>query len=89
MMKYAIEFHEDWDSYFSKLDNSLKKRVMKKILQLQYGVPARHLKQGLPFFVSEMGQYRLCYTVDEKRKIKTIYFVGNHKDYERWAGMRS
>lgn len=87
MSGYAIEFHEEWDGYFSRLDKTMKKRVMRKILQLQYGVHSRHLKQGLPFYVSEIGQYRLCYAVDEARKTKMVYFVGDHKEYEKWLGL--
>ena len=86
MKEHEVVFHEKWDRHFSKLDKSMKKRVMKKILQLQYGVPARHLKKGLPFYVSEIGQYRLCYSIDEKKKTKIIFFVGKHKEYEKWLG---
>jgi mRNA-degrading endonuclease RelE of RelBE toxin-antitoxin system len=86
-MSYEIEFHPDWDGYFSKLDNGVKQRVMKKILQLQGDTLSRHLKQGLPFYVSEIGQHRLCYSVDEKKKMKTLHFVGDHKDYEKWLGL--
>lgn len=86
MSAYRILLHPDWDRYFSRLDNSMKKRVMKKILQLQGEVHSRHLKQGLPFYVSEIGQYRLSYAVDEAAKVKVLYFVGDHKEYERWLG---
>ena len=84
---YEIKFHPSWDIYFSKLDSTMKKRVMKKILQLQYDIPSRHLKQGLPYFVVEVGQYRLCFSIDEKSKTKTLYFVGDHKEYEKWLGL--
>jgi len=87
MTTYDIKFHVQWDEYFSKLDNSMQKRVAKKILQLRHDVPARHLKQGLDFFVSEIGQYQLVYKPDERKKVKTLYFVGNHKEYEKWLGI--
>ncbi|MCX6773904.1 MAG: type II toxin-antitoxin system HigB family toxin [Candidatus Micrarchaeota archaeon] len=87
MSPYAINFHAYWDSYFSRLDNSMKKRVMKKILQLQQDIQARHLKKGLDFYVSEMGQYRLIYKINESAKTKTLYFVGTHKEYEKWLGL--
>lgn len=87
MSGYGIEFHEDWYGYFSRLDKAVKKRVVKKILQLQGDIPARHLKQGSLFYVSEIGQYRLCYTIDEKKKLKVVYFVGDHKEYEKWLGL--
>ncbi|VVB65756.1 Uncharacterised protein [Candidatus Gugararchaeum adminiculabundum] len=87
MSEYEIEFGEDWDRCFSRLDKSMQRRVAKKILQLQREIPARHLGQGVQFHVSEIGQYRLLYKIDEKRKVKTIYFVGKHKEYENWLGI--
>ncbi len=87
-MGYVILFHEDWGGCFSKLDKAMKQRVMKKILQLREDIPARHLKMGLPFFVCELGQYRLCYITDEQRKEKTVCFVGDHKQYEKWVGFK-
>ena len=87
MGKYAIQFHPEWDKYFHKLDNAMKQRVMKKILQLQEDLPARHLKRGLPIYVSEIGQYRMAYSIDEAKGIKVLYFVGDHKEYEKWLGL--
>lgn len=87
MTGYEILFDPKWDGWFSRLDTSMKKRVMKKILQLQGENPSRHLKSGLDFFVSEVGQYRIAYKVDEKRKVKTVHFVGDHKEYEKWLGI--
>ncbi|OIO20725.1 hypothetical protein COV61_00145 [Candidatus Micrarchaeota archaeon CG11_big_fil_rev_8_21_14_0_20_47_5] len=99
-MAYQIQFHEGWDAYFSKLDTAMKKRVVNKILQHCEPIPARHLKKGAPFFVSEIGQYKLCYEIDaqasrlvrqdkqidEEKKTKMVYFVGTHKEYEKWLG---
>ncbi len=86
-MEYSLEFDEGWDCYFKRLDKSMKVRVWKKIQQLKGSVPSRHLKKGLDFHVSEIGQYRLCYKIDDNKMAKTIYFVGNHKDYEKWLGI--
>ncbi len=88
MGQYSLEFDEGWDSYFSKLDKSMQRRVWKKVQRLKRGIPARHLKRGLPFFVSEVGQYRICYAVDERRMVKTVFFVGTHKEYEKWVGIK-
>ena len=86
-MTYKIRFHPKWDGHYSKLDKSLRQRVMKKIMQLQGELPARHLGQGLPFYVCEIGQYRLCYETDEGKKVRTMFFVGTHKEYEKWTGI--
>lgn len=79
---YQIKFVEGWDKYFSKLDNSEKERIWKKIMQLKTLQKIRHLKHGLPFFVLESGQYRVAF--EEKQKIREIMFAGNHKQYEKW-----
>jgi len=86
-MEYSLEFEEGWDGYFKKLDKGMRERVWKKIQQLKGSVPSRHLKKGLDFHVSEIGQYRLCFKINEKAKVKTIYFVGDHKEYEKWLGI--
>ncbi|MCK4328064.1 MAG: type II toxin-antitoxin system HigB family toxin [Candidatus Diapherotrites archaeon] len=88
MNEYSLKFDEKWDTYFSKLDKTMQKRVWKKIQQLKQTTYSRHLKLGFPFFVTEIGQYRLCYKIDGQQKTKTMYFVGTHKDYEKWTGIK-
>jgi len=87
MSAWEIRFHPAWDAYFSKLDKAMKGRVMKKIVQLAGELPARHLKQGVPFYVCELGQYRLCFEEEEKTRIRWLHFVGTHKEYEKWTGI--
>ncbi len=77
-----ICFGQDWDEYFNKLDNPIKERIWKKIQQLKHLTKTRHLKHGLPFFVIESGQYRICFEEIEEKRI--IRFAGNHKQYEKW-----
>ena len=87
MTGYEILFDPKWDGWFSRLDAGMKKRVMKKILQLQGEVLSRHLKQGLQYYVAEIGQHRLCYKIDRERKAKILCFVGDHKEYEKLLGI--
>ncbi len=87
MGEYALEFAKGWEQYFEKLDKSMRERVWKKIQQLKTLHHSRHLKQGLGFFISEVGQYRIAYEIDETRKTKIIHFVGDHKQYEKWLGL--
>lgn len=82
MLLFEINFAEGWDKYFSKLDNSQKGIIWKKIQQLKTLPEARHLKHGLPFFVIESGQYRICF--EEKGKTRIVAFAGTHKQYEDW-----
>lgn len=87
MDAYALEFDEGWDAYFKRLDKGMRGRVWKKVQQLKQAPASRHLKQGPDFFIAEIGQYRIAYRVFEPRKVKRIYFVGDHKEYEKWLGM--
>lgn len=80
---YAIEYDDKWNDYFNALSLELRKRVWKKILQIRSGLPGRHLRYSVDFFVEEVGQYRICYHQDENNKLRTIYFTGKHKDYDK------
>jgi len=85
---YREEFDPQWDIHFEKLLKDIQIRVWKKIKQILSGLPARHLQHGVNFFVEEVGQYRICYKSFEDRKIRRFYFVGKHKDYEKWIGIK-
>lgn len=86
---YTPEFDENWKELFDDLPEDLKMRVMKKIKRILEGLPTRHLEHGIPYFVEEFGrQYRICYKSFEDVKVRRFYFVGKHKDYEKWIGIR-
>ena len=84
MNKYQIIFDESVNKQLNKVDKSTKMKIFKKINKLEKEILSRHLKQGLPFFVEEVGQYRICFEIDEKERTKKIFFIGNHKQYEKW-----
>lgn len=81
---YALEYRTWWDLYFKKFDKSTQEKIIKKIEKQKEKMKTRHLRQGIEFCVAECSQYRIALKIDEKNKIKTIYFVGNHKQYEKW-----
>ena len=85
---YKIIFGEGWNNYFSKLDKSVQVKIIKKIEKMRSKPSGRHHKYGFGTNVEEIGQYRIVYVTDEKEKIRIIYFVGTHKDYEKWLGLR-
>lgn len=85
---YAIEFDDEWNDCYNSLSPDLRKRIWKKVLQIERGLPGRHLEHGVEFFVEEVGQYRICYKSMEDAKVRRFYFVGKHKDYEKWIGIR-
>ncbi|HIH15907.1 MAG TPA: hypothetical protein HA252_00695 [Candidatus Diapherotrites archaeon] len=81
---YAAAFDENWPVHFNRLDNELKERVAKKIAKILEQPFKRHLKRGANYFVDEVGQHRIAYRVFETPKQARFYFVGTHKEYERW-----
>ena len=82
--EYSIDYDEGWDENFKDFDLSTKSVITKKIQQLKQPLKHRHLKRGLPFFVVEVVGYRITFQIDEEKKTKTIRFVGDHKQYEKW-----
>lgn len=85
---YSIEFDENWNEYFNRLSSEVQRRIWKKIAQIETGLPGRHLHFGADFFIEEVGQYRIAYKSFEDKKVRRFYFVGDHKEYERWIGLR-
>ncbi len=83
-MAYSLDYAPGWDKCFSKLDYTVQERIYKKILHLKAEIKGRHLQHGLPFFVEEVGGYRIAYKTDENAKTRKLYFAGSHKDYEKW-----
>ncbi len=80
---YDLEFDQDWSLYFGPLDKSIKERVSKKIAKILEYPEKKHLKKS-EFFVDEVGQYRITYRIFRENKLVRFYFVGTHKDYEKW-----
>jgi mRNA-degrading endonuclease RelE of RelBE toxin-antitoxin system len=66
-----------------KLDRPTRERVKKKLASLATLQPARTLKKHGDIWVLEIGDYRVLYSIDEKAKTRTIFFIGNHKEYEK------
>ena len=81
-MSYTVGLHEDAARGLEELDNSVSEKLIKRMARMREEEPGRHLHHGLPYFVEEVGQYRLAYTC--RGNAKTVYFAGDHKSYEKW-----
>ncbi len=79
---FKVSFLEGWAKFYTKTDKSKKDRIMKKIEQLRTLTGARHLKHGVPNFVTEAGQYMICFR--EEGDMRAVIFAENHKQYEKW-----
>ncbi len=84
-MFFNLSFSSISAKQYKKLDASIKLKIKKKILQLKkQNKKRRHLRFGVPYFVEEIGQYRVIYNLDEIKKEITILFLGKHKNYENY-----
>ncbi|MFH0836130.1 MAG: type II toxin-antitoxin system RelE/ParE family toxin [Candidatus Micrarchaeota archaeon] len=81
---YRATFHEDWLENFKKLDRPVSERVAKKIEKVLENPKKRHLGGPAKYFVDEVGQYRLVYRVFDDTSSVRFYFIGTHKEYEKW-----
>ncbi len=81
---YLIDFKPGWDKFFSKLDKGIQKQIWKKIQKQKNETQTRHLKHGINFYVVEVNQNRIIIKINEVENKKTIHFIGNHKQYEKW-----
>ena len=67
----------------NKLDKAVRERVKKRLEALGTLRPARTLKKHPDVWVLEVGDYRALYLIDEKAKTRTVFFIADHKEYER------
>jgi mRNA-degrading endonuclease RelE of RelBE toxin-antitoxin system len=83
---YTLEYDQDWEKYFETLPPDIQKRFLKRVPKYKTFpiLGFRHEKYGLQFFVDEIGQYRVCFTSDETSKIRRFYFIGDHKNYDKF-----
>jgi len=81
--EWKIEYNEGWDKYFNKFEESIQIQILKKINQIKSINVHRRLHKSR-YSVEEVGQYRICFIVDTETCTKHIYFIGNHKQYEKW-----
>ncbi len=84
MGEYQIVLSEEAYSQFRKLDRSVKKKISKAIDYLKTHDSGKRLKKFNNLFVKKIGQYRIVYVKDGEETKKVVYFIGDHKEYERW-----
>jgi len=80
---WKLEFKLGYDIHFSKLDPSVQKTILKKFDQMKQPLQARGLIASR-YQIEEVGGYRIAFIQRDKTRTKSIHFVGNHKQYEKW-----
>jgi len=79
-MNYSILLHPKANIFLDKLDQEIKKRIRRKLEELQES-PERgnHLKYSV-FWSLRVGDYRIIYEIDKKEQKVIILFIGHRKD---------
>ncbi|MFH0906463.1 MAG: hypothetical protein V1824_03945 [archaeon] len=82
---YILEFTEEFEKEYNKLDLFLRKKIYNKALELlEPDISRKHLKYGLPYFVLKIDKSsRLIYNL-ESNKVICIKYFNTHKEYEKW-----
>jgi mRNA-degrading endonuclease RelE of RelBE toxin-antitoxin system len=83
-MTYKVQLESEAEAQLDNIDKSTRIKLLKKLIRLQEENLSRHLKKGLPFFVAEVGQYCICFKIEEQLQEKRVYFIGKHKEYAKW-----
>ncbi|MFA4983204.1 MAG: type II toxin-antitoxin system RelE/ParE family toxin [Candidatus Micrarchaeia archaeon] len=81
--EYGIFLTDEAIASLNKLDKAERERVKKRLSALCTLRPARTLKKHPDVWVLEIGDYRALYLIDEAKKTRTVFFIGNHKEYEK------
>jgi len=81
--RYGVLLTDEALAALNKLDKPTRDRVKKKLEVLSTLRPARTLKKHGDVWVLEIGDYRALYLIDVVAKTKTVFFIGNHKKYEK------
>ena len=88
---YSLEYDTDWWNYFEQIPQDIQKRFVKRREKHRTfpDFAFRHEQHGIEYFVDEIGkQYRVLFTSNDNLKIRTFYFIGDHKEYEKFLGTR-
>ncbi|KYK32699.1 MAG: hypothetical protein AYK18_15635 [Theionarchaea archaeon DG-70] len=66
--------------FLDKLDQEMRKRIRKKLEELQeYPERGNHLRYSV-FWSLRVGDYRIIYEIDKKEQKVIILFIGHRKD---------
>jgi len=80
---WRVGLKPGWDIHFRKFDSNTQLMIMKKLDQMAQPLAGRGL-HSCRYQVEEIGQYRIAFECNESTRTKSIHFVGNHKQYEKW-----
>jgi mRNA-degrading endonuclease RelE of RelBE toxin-antitoxin system len=81
--KYEVLLTDEALAVLKKLDKPVHDRIKKKLESLSTLRPARTLRKHGDIWVLEIGDYRALYIIDNEAKTRSVFFIGDHKEYEK------
>lgn len=81
--KYEVLLTDEALVVLNTLDKPVRERVKKKLEALSTLRPARTLRKHGDVWVLAIGDYRALYLIDKSARTRTVFFIGNHKEYEK------
>ena len=79
-MSYSVLLHPKANTFLDKLDQDMKKRIRKKLEELQqYPERGNHLRYS-EYWSLRVGDYRIIYEIDKKEQKVIILYIGHRKD---------
>ncbi|HIH18616.1 TPA: type II toxin-antitoxin system RelE/ParE family toxin [Candidatus Micrarchaeota archaeon] len=81
--EFSVLLTDEALSALDRLDKSVRERVKKRLEALRTLRPARTLRKHGEVWILEIGDFRALYLIDEKAATRTIFFIGNHKEYQK------
>ncbi len=81
--EYSVLLTDEALSTLNGLDKPVRERVKKRLEALATLRPARTLRKHPDIWVLEIGDYRALYLIDKAAKTRTVFFIGDHKEYEK------
>ena len=84
-MKYEIRIASSAEREIDKLPTSIHTRIAKKILSLEYNPRPRVTKKliGRNEYRLPVGDYRILYTIEDKKHVITAFAVGHRREVYR------
>ena len=81
--KYSVLLTDEALAALNGLDKPVRERVKKRLERLRTSLPARTLKKHPEIWILDIGDYRALYLIDKTARTRTVFFIGDHKEYER------
>lgn len=87
-MAYTVTLKRSAEKELERFSSSLHDRIIDRLLALRHdprppGVKKLHGRDGREGYRIRVGDYRILYTVEEKRKVVEVFSIAHRKEVYR------